>query len=295
MKQIKSIYGLFAATALMFSACNINEAPTFDDADAFVAFTSSTMSVGEEEGSLDIPVMLTSLSGLSTTIEFEISAEGTTATEGTDFSIEGEKSLTFDKEHPTQYIRMNVFDNDIFTGNKTVTLTLKESGEINLGASKTCKITIQDNEHPLLFILNTYKASADSYFSSRGSFDWEITIVRDEDDLSKVWVYNLDPYFYSMGYVAPSVNNYYGTVNADKTEIRVPVGQETGLSSGGNKIYLEGFSGADPDESEQLSAGESIVITILDNGNKLRIENAFGVASDGWYNLMYGGLEITKK
>ena len=47
MKRIKSIYGLLAAGALLFASCNINEEPTFDDKDAFVAFTNATMSIGE--------------------------------------------------------------------------------------------------------------------------------------------------------------------------------------------------------------------------------------------------------
>lgn len=297
MKRIKSIYGLLAAGALLFASCNINEEPTFDDKDAFVAFTNATMSIGEEKGTLEIPVLMTSLSGVSTTIDFEVVAEGSTAIEGTHYTIDGGKSLTFTKDAPTQYIKLNIIDDNVFTnpGYQTIVFSLKASEDVNLGASKTCKVTIQDDEHPLLFILGTYAASAKSYFANRGSFDWNITIERDTDDLSKVWIGNLEPYFAANGFVAPKANYFYGTVNEEKTEIRVPVGQKIGYSDGGVDVVLAGFSGPDPDESEELSTGMNITISILENGAKLRIESAYGAASDGWWNLMYGNQTITKK
>lgn len=297
MKRIKSIYGLLAAGALLFASCNINEEPTFDDKDAFVAFTNATMSIGEEKGTLEIPVLMTSLSGVSTTIDFEVVAEGSTAIEGTHYTIDGGKSLTFTKDAPTQYIKLNIIDDNVFTnpGYQTIVFSLKASEDVNLGASKTCKVTIQDDEHPLLFILGTYAASAKSYFANRGSFDWNITIERDTDDLNKVWIGNLEPYFAANGFVAPKANYFYGTVNEEKTEIRVPVGQKIGYSDGGVDVVLAGFSGPDPDESEELSTGMNITISILENGAKLRIESAYGAESDGWWNLMYGNQTITKK
>lgn len=297
MKRIKSIYGLLVAGALLFASCNINEEPTFDDKDAFVAFTNATMSIGEEKGTLEIPVLMTSLSGVSTTIDFEVVAEGSTAIEGTHYTIDGGKSLTFTKDAPTQYIKLNIIDDNVFTnpGYQTIVFSLKASEDVNLGASKTCKVTIQDDEHPLLFILGTYAASAKSYFANRGSFDWNITIERDTDDLNKVWIGNLEPYFAANGFVAPKANYFYGTVNEEKTEIRVPVGQKIGYSDGGVDVVLAGFSGPDPDESEELSTGMNITISILENGAKLRIESAYGAESDGWWNLMYGNQTITKK
>ena len=174
MKIFKLTYGLMAASMLMLASCNLNDYPEFDDADAFLAFTSSTASIGEESGTLEIPVLLTSKSGMTATAEIEVVAdeEGTGAIEGTDFTIEN-KSLSFSGlEGATQLIKINIVDNDVFGGNKTFTIRLKEGGNVKLGAAKTCKVTIQDNEHPLAFILGTYGASADSYFSSRGHFEF---------------------------------------------------------------------------------------------------------------------------
>ena len=277
---------------LSLASCNINEYPSFDDADAFLAFTSSTAAVGEEAGSLEIPVLLTSKSGLSATAEIEVVADetGTGAIEGTHFTIEN-KTLTFSGlEGATQKIKINVIDNDVFGGNKSFTLRLKEGGSIKLGAAKTCKVTIQDNEHPLAFILGTYGASADSYFSSRGHFDWDITISRDETDINKVWIGDLDPYFAANGYKAANGSNiFYGIVNEEKTQILVPVGQTLGYQN----TALVAFVAADPDVDE--TEGDNVVIDIKDNGQTLVITNSWGIYDDGWWNLFRGPITLTKK
>ena len=292
MKIFKLTYGLMAASMLMLASCNLNDYPEFDDADAFLAFTSSTASIGEESGTLEIPVLLTSKSGMTATAEIEVVAdeEGTGAKEGTDFTIEN-KSLSFSGlEGATQFIKINIVDNDVFGGNKTFTIRLKEGGNVKLGASKTCKVTIQDNEHPLAFILGTYGASADSYFSSRGHFDWDVTISRDDNDINKVWIGNLDPYFAVNGYnTSRDCNIFYGVVNEDKTQILVPVGQKLGYEN----TELAAFVAADPDEDE--TEGDNIVIEIHDGGNTLVITNAWGIYDDGWWNLFRGPITLTKK
>ena len=292
MKLFKLTYGLMAASMLALASCDLNEYPEFDDADAFIAFTSSTASVGEESGSLEIPVLLTSKSGMTATAEIEVvaDAEGTTAIEGTDYTIEN-KTLSFSGlEGATQKIKINIVDNDVFSGNKTFKIRLKDGGSVKLGAAKTCTITIQDNEHPLAFILGTYGASADSYFSSRGHFDWDITITRDDNDISKVWIGNLDPYFAVNGYnVSRNCNIFYGVVNDEKTQILVPAGQKLGYEN----TELAAFVAADPDEDE--TEGDNVVIDILDNGNTLVITNAWGIYDDGWWNLFRGPITLRKK
>ena len=292
MKLFKLTYGLIAAAGLMLASCVKNELPSFSDGDAFVAFQSATTSVGEQDGSVEIPVMLTSASGLSATIEVEVVPDetGNGAIEGTHFTIEN-KTLSFSGlDGATQKIKVNVIDNNVFGGNKSFTLRLKEDGNIKLGAAKTCKVTIQDDEHPLAFILGTYGASADSYFSSRGHFDWDITISRDESDITKVWIGDLDPYFASYGYNSINgYNTFYGVVNEAKTQILIPVGQKVGY----NDTELAAFVAADPDVDETES--DNIVIDIQDNGNTLVITNAWGIYEDGWWNLFRGPITLKKK
>lgn len=291
MKIFKLSYGLVAAT-LLLASCDINKYPEFDDANAFVAFQSSTAAVGEEDGSVEIPVLLTSKSGMSATAEIEVVADetGTGAVEGTHFTIEN-KTLSFSGlDGAIQKIKINVIDNDVFGGNKSFTIRLKEGGSVNLGAAKTCKVTIQDDEHPLAFILGTYGASADSYFSSRGHFDWDITISRDESDITKVWIGDLDPYFASYGYnAANNYNIFYGIVNEERTQILIPVGQKLGYDD----TALAAFVAEDPDVDE--TEADNVIIDIKDNGQTLVITNAWGIYDDGWWNLFRAPITLTKK
>lgn len=287
MKIFRLTYGLLAAAALSLTSCDINNMPEFSDSDAFIAFRSSSVSVGEADGSVEIPVMLTSLGGMSGTVPISIVDSLTTAKEGSDFAIET-KELSFSPDANLQSVKLTVYDNDVFTGTKTLVLALGSS-TIKLGAAKTCTVSIQDDEHPLRFILGTYSASADSYFSSRGHYDWDITVDRDESDINKVWIGNLDPFFLANGFLAPTENYFYGFVSDDKTEIRVPNEQKVGYED----YVLAGFTGPDPDESDPLGTGDNIIIQIEDGGNTLVIPNAWGIT--GWYNLFYGGVKFTKK
>lgn len=290
MKISKILYGFLALAGITLASCE-NEYPKFDDSEAFVAFTSATTSVGEAGKTVEIPVLLTSLSGIETEVSYTIDTENSTAVEGTHFTVEGEKKLKFTKDAPTQKIVLNVIDNDSFDGDVHVSINLV-AGNVKLGASKTCKVTIEDDEHPLLLILGTFTAKGESYFN--GETEWTMTISKDADDLSKVWISNLVPDGSGLA--------VYGVVNDEKTEIHVPVGQDiVSPSSSYPHTLLEGFYG--PDGDEDIPTGGYITIKIAEDGT-LSTDDYFGshvysddacTASAGWYNLMASIISAKKQ
>ena len=292
MKIFKLALGM--AAGLLLASCNINELPEYDDSNAFVAFTSSAVNVGEEEGSKQVEVLLTSISGIETTVNFEVTpAETAGAVEGKHYTIEGSKSLTFKKDAPTQKITLNIIDNDTFDGDVKFTIKLLDPEGVQLGASKTCSVTIEDDEHPLLFILGTLSAKGPSYFN--GDTEWEVRIAKDDSDLSKVWIYGLVPGGSS------SSSPVYGIVNDEKTEIRIPVGQEVAVSSSYPHILLNGYYGEEGDE--KIPTGGYITGEIAEDGT-ITIKDWFGsqVFSDdaasnslGWYNMMQAGVTLKKQ
>jgi len=267
--------------------------PVFDDKDAFVAFRSSTMSIGEDKGEIDIPVLLTSLSGLGTTVNFEFVTDGATAVEGTNFTVlNSTRTLTFTKDSATQYIRLGLLDNTTFNGDVKIQIKLSSPVGVNLGDSKATALTITDNEHPLLFILGTLTATGNSYFN--GAEEWTVTIAKDDKDLTKVWISN----FVNGGSSAASP--IYGVVNAEKTEIKIPVAQIIAVSSSYPKILLEGFYG--PDGAVDIPTGGFITGVIAADGT-ITIQDEFGshVYSDdaasvsaGWYNIYKSGVKMKK-
>lgn len=294
---------ILATLALAAVSCDKNENPVFNDADAFVAFDKGSFSITETKGQIEIPVTLVSLAGLETTISYE--AEDGTAKAGVNFTlVDGTATLTFTKDAPTQSIKVNIIDPEVvydaegvrtsgkYTGDLSFTLKFKSTGDVNAGRESTCKITIEDIDHPLTFILGDYAASADSWW--RGHFDWDITLVKDPDDITKVWIYNLEPYLGSYGYKANAgYNIYYGFVSEDKTQITVPACQETGYQT----WCLIGFDTDDPDSDD--AGMTDIIFNINADGSKLTMPYGWGVAvtsaGESWGNIYDGGIEFTKK
>ena len=288
MKNIKSIYAL-AVGCLLLSSCDLNNAPEFNDADAFVALTNKTMSVGEADGTLKIPVLLTSLSGIETTVDFEVT-DGT-AKSGIHYTLANtSKTLTFTKDEPTQYIVLNIIDNDVFGGDVKLSVAISNPKGVNLGASKTCGVTISDDEHPLAFILGSFSASGASGFDG-SPLSWTLTIEKDDDDVSKVWIDNLVP--------GGSGLKVYGKVNDEKTEIQIPVGQD--IDDSYPKVALEGF--LDEEGEEPIPTGGNITGVINANGTITIKEwfgshvynDAAGTQSLGWFEIVMNNSVWTKK
>lgn len=287
---MKMNFKYLTLVALALVACKPDVEPGFNDNDAFVSFDKSSVTIAENNGSVSIPVTLASVSGIETTISYE--AIDGTAKAGTNFELaDGAATLTFNEENRTQYIVVNINDNPgVFTGDLKFSLSFKSSGDVAVGAENTCVVTISDLDHPLSHILNTYTASKTPYFSGRPS-DFEITIYKDADDVSKVWIGNLDPYFAASGFVAPAENYFYGIVNEDKTKIVIPKDQPVGYQD----VVLVGFTDPEAD-----GAFTDVVIEISADGNTLTMPNAFGVVkssdmSSGWFNLYTGPIVFTKK
>lgn len=255
MKIFKIAYGLMAAATFSLASCSLNDNPKFSDADAFIAIQQSTAAVSETGEKLEIPVQLSSLAGLQGTVDFVITPDSAAgAVEGKHYTIaNASRTLTFSKDAPLQNIVINVIDNEVFEGDVKFTIELTNPQGANLGASKTCLVTLEDNEHPLAFILGSATAKGTSYYD--GEIEWEIRLEKDAEDISKVWIYGLIP---------GSKTAVYGTVNDEKTELHIPLGQECVKSSSYALIKLEGFRGVDGDED--MSDSDFLTFTIAEDG-----------------------------
>ena len=180
MKILNKItFGLVALATMAFSSCS-NDLPEFNDADAFVALRATTASFVENGEGTEVEVLLTSLNGLEGSVDFEIVPDSVTpANEGVDFTIENaSKTLTFTKDAPTQSIKIKPIDNDVYTGDKRFTINLVNAKGVNLGANKSITVTVEDDEHPLAFMLGTYAAKGSSLFN--GDIEWTVKIAKDD-------------------------------------------------------------------------------------------------------------------
>jgi hypothetical protein len=289
MKKIAIYLSILASVT--FSACELNDYPEFNDADAFVEFSSERTSVAENVGTLNVPVRLTSLAAKTSTITFEII--DSTAVQGKDFELDGGATiLTFDGSDPVKNIKFNIISHEgEFTGDLVFGIGITSGGSVSIGSTDTIYVTILDLDHPLSFILGEFNATATSYFN--GTQAWTVTLAKDISDTKKVWITNL------VAGGSSASTPVYGIVNDEKTEIKIPVGQTIATSSSYPTILLEGYYG--PDGAVGIPNGESITGKIDPNGT-IHIQDEFGShvynasgSSAGWYNIFEADGVFVKK
>ena len=287
MKILNKItFGLVALATMAFSSCS-NDLPEFNDADAFVALRATTASFVENGEGTEVEVLLTSLNGLEGSVDFEIVPDSVApANEGVDFTIENaSKTLTFTKDAPTQSIKIKAIDNDVYTGDKRFTINLVNAKGVNLGANKSITVTVEDDEHPLAFMLGTYAAKGSSLFN--GDIEWTVKIAKDDTDAAKVWISNMVP--------DGSNTAIYGTVNDAKDEIRIPVKQDIVITASYPHVWFEAFYGVDGDEDVEdfvvghisTNADGKAVISFPDYwfGSHVYTDDA-ATSSAGWYEII---------
>lgn len=285
MKKILSL--LTISLLVLFASCDLNQMPEFDDSEAFVGFVRPSLSISEKGGTLRVPVTLASVKGISETVSFTVI--DSTAKEGVNFSIVGDKSLTFNADNRTQHIEVAIIDNPgVFTGDLRFTIELAADGKIKPSADNSCLITIQDEDHPLSSILGTYSTVAESAFGGDVPFDFVIT--KDESDVTVVWIANIC----GIG-TGPGI---YGVVNEDKTEIALPIEQihqtDDAGSNGDGNIYLYGIT---PDA--KVATSGNIIVKIEDGGATLNFDTlgaglCAGGLNVGFYEALLPGYTGTK-
>lgn len=283
----------------MVAACNLNEIPAFDDSEAFVAFDKIDISVNEDAATLRIPVRLTSLGNKTATVSYQVfegprpapgAALDAGAQEGRDYELAGGSSvLTFTANNPVQYIEFDVLSHTgEFTGDRTFGIKITNGGGVNLGAADSAAVTILDLDHPLSFILGNFRANGTSYFN--GASQWTVVFAKDASDVTKVWITNL------VLNGSSSSRPVYGIVNAEKTEIRIPVGQEIAVSASyPDGINLEGFYG--PGGDDLIPSGGYITGSIDPSGT-ISILDWFGsniAGTNSWYNIFVADVVLTKQ
>ena len=276
------------------ASCNLNKMPEFNDNDAFVAFSNAEMKIAEDGGSIKIPVHLTSLKDVATTVTYEFINDS--ASQGVDFEeASGSGTITFAAEDNEKFITVKILPHlGVFTGDRSFSVKFKSAGDVKMGANNTCTVTITDIDHPLSALFGTYTGTAKSEW--KGDYSWEVTISKDETDVSKIWLSDPDPYFASYNYSS----KIYGIVNSDMTEIVFPKLQSHVESY---ETAIVGFDTVDPYDA---TADADIVATIAPDGT-ITFPNGWGVyfvgdgpdltldIDDMYYAIYYGGTTFKKK
>jgi len=283
MKKIFLILNIFALCIL--ASCDKNEFAKFNDKDAFVAFGKANYAITEDGANLTIPVTLASIEGIETSVT--VSGVDGTAVSGVDYSIKNGGVLNFNAQTRTANVEIEINNRaGEYTGDLVFTLQFSNLGSVQAGAQSTATVTIQDNDHPLSFILGTYNVTGTSYFN--GPTSTYMTFTKDAKDVTKVWIRNL---FCNPGWDIASTA-LYGVVSTDKTTITIPLGQATEYTHSGASVYLFGCDA----EMNVYDAG-NIIVNIKDGGNTLEFADlgpALYIDGAGYVNVMLPGIVCTK-
>ncbi|MDD6364870.1 MAG: hypothetical protein PUA47_05935 [Bacteroidales bacterium] len=266
MKRIAKYIGLALVASAFAAACNKNAEPVFDDKDAFVAFDKVALSVSEdysvdgtEAGKIfKVPVTLASVKGFEETLKFEVTEpEKQGAKAGVNYELLTTAGvLSFDAEHRTSYIEFKTIPDNTFTGDLKLEIEIFGNEDIAVGSENICTLTINDIDHPLGFMLGDYTVTGEDNWD--GVVDWTMTLSKDSKDITKVWIHNL------ANWDRAGVD-FYGVVNADRTSINIPFGQECALTYNGDPIFLWGLT----TEGMGYSSGSTEVKLVFDDSGKL--------------------------
>lgn len=262
MKRITKYIGLALAVSAFAASCNKNAEPVFNDKDAFVAFDKVSLSVAEDYSkdgkTFKVPVTLASVKGFEETLKFEITEPAKNgAKAGVNYELVTTSGvLSFDAENRTAYIEFKTKTDDTFTGDLKLEIEIFGNEEIGVGSENICTLTINDIDHPLGFMLGDYTVTGKDNWD--GVVSWTMTISKDEEDITKVWIHNL------ANWDRAGVE-FYGIVNAEKTLINIPFGQECELTYNDEPIYLYGLT----NEGNGYSSGSMDIAIVTDDSGKV--------------------------
>lgn len=269
------------ALAALFASCD--RTAEFKS-EKFISVDNNSYSVTEVEGEVTIPVHVYNAD--NNEVNVSVTVLPGTAEEGADFEVVTPASgvLTFAAGETTKEVKVAIKSHEgVYTGNKNFAIQVASATEgVSVGKFDTSLITINDLDHPLSKFIGDWSGD---FNTGRGLYAGHtITIAPVEDDVTILYINNLEPYFATNGLVAPDYNVFVGDVNEDKTVITITVGQAIGYQS----AYIIGTADAAGD-------AETADITIVYNEDgTLTIPNFWGIYGGGWWNYCFGPTVLSK-
>ncbi|MFC1583696.1 Calx-beta domain-containing protein [Candidatus Neomarinimicrobiota bacterium] len=128
---------------------NRNHTYTIEDNDPppSVQFAVAFSSAGEDIGSIEIPVELSTPSGLEVSIDYTVTA-GTAEGSGVDYALLGSGTLIFPAGTDSQSIALQIIDDTMYEGDETIEISLSNSNNAVLGGIQAHLFKILENDPP---------------------------------------------------------------------------------------------------------------------------------------------------
>ena len=302
--KYKTAYLVLLALLLLLHACEINDPILIPGDIAYVAFSETEQSVRENKGNLEIEIYLTTLSTSPAEFSISTSTEGieNPAEEGVDYNIPQDRKVSFNEGMGYQTITIEILDNDEKDGMKQFMLVLGSGTggyEIGIDGKDKVLVTIQDDEHPLKFILGTYRIEASSYYGSEWNIRHDRLRIEPDADTNKVLIYNV------IEGITPVLSRpLVGSVDRELETITIKSGQQ--WSNPKSNGYYFSFYMGNPDNANSQGPepidqdfvltyliGEETTIDGFDNWGPKWMEPA-GTFDSWWWWDYYLTADLTK-
>lgn len=292
--KIKSLIYTALASTLLFASCELNKMPVFDDdTQAYIAFDGSSSIVKEavdgKPSQLEITLQCASVAGINAEVTIALVdtnyAESIRAVEGVDYVLKSEKTVKFDKDNRFATIVIETIDNSIQDGDKKFDVVLTNAKGCQLGAHNVFAVTIADDEDPMNMLVGTYNATAKSAFQGEPDENWEVTLTRDDESATKMWIH---PLCLFGGLGASSINPVYCVVDLTTGTIQVPTNQTMYGAAEGASYHMVN---AILSNSGPVLTGSSIATYTIDGKSvTIQFQEGYGVgdllANAWWYQAI---------
>lgn len=289
--KIKSLIYTGLASVLLFTSCDLNKQPVFDDeTQAFIAFSTASVNVDEavagKAQTLELELSCASVAGINAEVTLSFSnenySEDLRAVEGVHYVLKSEKTVKFDKDNRFATVIIETIDNNEQGGDKKFDIVLTDAKGCNLGANRVLAVTISDDEDPLNMLVGTYAATAASAFQGEPDENWDVTLSRDEEDETMFWIH---PLCLFGGLGASSINPVYAVVDVNSSTLQVPHGQV--MYGGEGQTYHMVNAGVG---NEPILQGSTVAVYDMSNGVVIEFQNGYGVgdliANAWWYQAI---------
>lgn len=268
---MKYLANILIAGAAIFALASCSHVAPYTGED-FVAFYKGSYTVNESSGSFKIPVKAYPQNGsANTSVSFKV-VEGT-AKSGTNFTVEPASGVLTFAGDSTQYITVNVIDQDgIFTGDLGFAIAIASTtNDYTFPNYNTVKVTIKDEDHPLLDLFGSYTMGG-IVLSTSGyrQEEWDMEISAYDGDVTRVWLDVTTPFFSSSYYASYAPHaEVYAVVSDDKSTITIPYPQTCESTAAAAFGLDENFTfyGWDDDAGVFITAPGNIVFTKQEDGS----------------------------
>lgn len=190
------------------------------------------------------------------------------ATEGTHFTTNSQKTLTFDNEHRSHTIAITIIDNELLTVDHYFDIVFTDTISCITTTPNRLSVKIIDDENPINMLCGKYNATAQATTDNSDVDEeyWEASITHDEIEGNLL---NIHPICTYKGIGFQYISPVQASVNLENQTLEIEYGQELFYSASTDNRYV--FTGVTANNTP-ITEGSAVATFYTDETGKIVIE-----------------------